>query len=110
LRTFVSLQVQEKGMKWKKIQEDLNRYADSCRDKYRELMPMGPGGVIIQLPTPQANMKAEGEGPAEGPAEGKESEAEAVGDGVVSVPVEAARLPEVKKGEPIRPCPKLLQT
>lgn len=97
-------------MKWKKIQEDLNRYADSCRDKYRELMPMGPGGVIIQLPTPQANMKAEGEGPAEGTAEGKEGEAEVAGEGVVSVPVEAARLPEVKKGEPMRTCFKPLQT
>lgn len=75
-------QVHEKGPKWKKIQEELNRYADACRDKYRELMPLQP---------------AMGQGTAEGeqttviPGEGDEV-VEVVSNG-------GPKLPEIKKGE-----------
>ena len=35
-------QVAIKGQKWKKLQVDLNRSADSCRDKYREICTLPP--------------------------------------------------------------------
>lgn len=83
-------------MKWKKIQEDLNRYADACRDKYRELMPLGPGGVIIQVPVQAVNTTIDGA------AEGKDGEVNGA-EGELAAPIEPAalKLPDVKKGESI---------